>query len=170
MRQNLFQNKNRFVKPQIRTHQEMKFIGVEVRTSYKLESSQEKARIPALQQKFQAEQIEDQIPNRIDSDLHFAIYTKYKTDHRGPFSFILSAEVSTLDTIPEGMVGVTVPTSKYLVFTAEGRMPDALEKAWKDVRIYFANNIDYQRAYTADFEVHDKECPDVVDVYIAVKE
>lgn len=157
------------MKPQLRTHQGMKFIGVEIKTSNRLELNETTAQIPAFQKKFHQENIEAKIPNRVDSDLYFAIYTNYEKDHRGPYSFILSAEVNTLDAVPEGMVGVTIPTSRYLVFTAEGRMPDAVNRTWKDILIYFANNRTYQRSYTADFEVYDKECPNVVDVYVAVK-
>ncbi len=157
------------MQPQIRTHKGMKFIGIEVKTSNQLEADPTTAQIPKLHKKFLEEQIEEQIPNRIDSDLYFAIYTHYENDHNGTYSLILSSEVGSVKEVPEGMVAINIPTAQYLVFTAEGNTPQTITRTWKDVWAYFSKNSDYQRTYTTDFEVYDKSFPDQVDVYIAVK-
>ncbi|MDX2242485.1 MAG: GyrI-like domain-containing protein [Leptolyngbyaceae cyanobacterium bins.302] len=155
--------------PQLRTHKGMKFIGVEAKTSSQLESNKKTAQIPGLHRKFLKEGLEEKIPNRIDSDLYFAVYTNYESDQTGTYSFILSAEVSNSDEVPDGMVAIDIPTAQYLVFTVKGSLPHALTRTWKEIWNYFANNKVYQRAYTADFEVYDKSFPDLVEVYIAIQ-
>lgn len=157
------------MKPQVRTHNEMKFIGIDVRTSERMESDKSIAQMRSLHKKFVDEKIEATIPNRIDSDLYFAIYTKYERGHAGAYSYILASEVNDLTTVPDGMVALEIPKSQYLVFSTEGGTPEALANTWKQIRRYVANQAVYQRTYTADFEVYDKSFPDQVDVYIAVK-
>jgi len=147
----------------------MKFIGIEVKTSNQLETNPTTAQIPKLHKKFLEEQIEEQIPNRIDSDLYFAIYTNYESDHTGTYSLILSSEVGSVKEVPAEMVAINIPTAQYLVFTADGNTPQALSRTWKDIGAYFSKNPERQRTYTTDFEVYDKSFPDQVDVYIAVK-
>lgn len=147
----------------------MKFIGIEVKTSKQLEANPSTAQIPDLHKKFLEQQIEEQIPNRIDSDLYFAIYTNYESDHTGAYSLILASEVGSTSDVPDTMVAVNIPTAQYLVFTAEGAQPQALTRTWKDIWDYFSKNPTHQRTYTTDFEVYDKSFPDQVDIYIAVK-
>ncbi len=155
--------------PQLRTHKGMKFIGLEAQTSTQLESNKKTAQIPGLHRKFLKEGLGDQIPNRIDSDLYFALYTNYESDQTGPYSAIISAEVSDLTNVPDGMVAIDIPTAQYLVFTVRGALPNALSRTWKEIWNYFANNKVYQRAYTVDFEVYDQAFPDQVEIYIAIQ-
>lgn len=157
--------------PQIRTHKGMKFIGLEAKTSNQSEANRKTAQIPGLHRKFLKEGLEAKIPNRVDSDLYFVIYTNYESDHTGTYSTIVAAEInsSTDDAVPEGMVAIDIPTAEYLVFTVKGSMPNALTRTWKEIGNYFASNKVFQRAYTADFEVYDKVFPDQVEVYIAIQ-
>lgn len=157
------------MKPQVRTHNEMKFIGIDVRTADRMESDKAISQMRSLHKKFLEEEIETKIPNRIDSDLYFAIYTNYERGHAGPYTFMLSSEVSSLDDVPDGMVALEIPKSQYLVFSSEGNTPEALANTWKQVRRYVANQALYQRTYTADFEVYDRSFPEQIDVYISVK-
>ena len=155
--------------PQIRTHKGMKFIGIEAKTSSQLEANKKTAQIPALHRKFLKDGLEEKIPDRIDSDLYFALYTNYESDNTGQYSTILAAEVGSVSDVPEGMVAIEIPTAEYLVFTVKGSLPHALTRTWKEIWNYFANNKVYQRAYTADFEVYDKSFPELVEVYIAIQ-
>lgn len=155
--------------PQIRTHKGMKFIGLEAKTSSQLEANKKTAQIPGLHRKFLKDGLEEKIPNRIDSELYFALHTHYESDHTGSYSTILAAEVSSVNEVPEGMVAIDIPTAQYLVFTVKGSMPNALTRTWKEIWNYFASNKVYQRAYTADFEVYDKSFPELVEIYIAIQ-
>jgi predicted transcriptional regulator YdeE len=51
---------------------------------------------------------------------------KYEGDYTKPYSWILGCEVSSLDEIPEGLVGKVIPESKYAVFTTQGEFPQGL--------------------------------------------
>lgn len=156
--------------PQIRTHKGLKFIGVEAKTSNQMEMNKKTAQIPGLYRKFLKEGLEEKIPNRVDSDLYFALYTDYESDPNGQYSFILAAEVSSSEEVPDGMIAIDIPTAQYLVFTVKGSLPQALSRTWKEIGNYFANNKVYQRAYTADFELYDKSFPELVEVYIAIQQ
>ena len=147
----------------------MKFIGLEAKTSSQLESVKKTAQIPGLHRKFIKGGIGDAIPNRIDSDLYFALYTHYESDQTGTYSAIIAAEVSDLSAVPDGMVALDIPTAQYLVFTVHGALPNALTRTWKEIWNYFASNKVYQRAYTTDFEVYDQAFPDQVEIYIAIQ-
>lgn len=147
----------------------MKIIGIEVRTSNQMEADPRTAKIPGLWKKFLEERAEEKIPNRKTAHTLLAAYTHYESDYNGPYSLIASSEVSSLDDIPAGMVGITIPAAKYLVFTAKGEMPDALIETWGYIWKYFSKPSNYKRAYTADFELYEKTKNSEVDIYIAIR-
>ncbi len=141
--------------------------GVAVRTANRAEADPETASIPALWQRFFKEQ--KRIPSRRDQDVIIAVYTAYENDHTGEYSLIVGAEVSAATVVPQGLVSVDVPPGRYLVFTAEGEMPAALINTWIEIWEYFSRTSNYQRAYTADFERHDRRRPSAVDIYVALR-
>lgn len=155
------------MKPNVITREEQKIIGIEARTSNVAEANPQTAKIPALWQKFF--QVEEKIPNRKNTDTILATYTDYEGDHTGEYSLIVSSEVSSLERIPNDMVGAVIPSARYLVFTAEGQMPAALIETWAQIWQYFSDNLEYHRTYTTDFELHDKNDESKADVYIAIK-
>jgi predicted transcriptional regulator YdeE len=146
---------------------EKKIIGVEARTTNRAEANPGSAKIGALWQKFF--QVEKSIPNRKNTDTVLAAYTRYESDYNGEYSIIVSSEVSSLESVPDGMVGATVPAARYLVFKAEGQMPGALIETWSHIWRYFSEKPPYERTYTTDLELHDKAKASRVDVYIALK-
>jgi predicted transcriptional regulator YdeE len=150
----------------------MKVIGSEVRTSNLLEGDQTTAKIPGLWKRFLEEKLEDKIPNRTRPGNLFGVYANYESDHTGMYSLIVSAEVSSLDCVPEGMVGLTIPAGKYLVFPASGPIPDAIIQTWQIVWNYFSQSSEYRRTYVADFESYRWK-PDTqqteADIHIAVR-
>ena len=155
------------IKPNVVTKDEKKIIGIEARTSNSAETNSQTAKIPTLWQKFF--QLEEKIPNRKNADVILGTYTNYESDYNGEYSLIVSLEVGSLDDIPDEMVGAAIPATRYLVFTAEGQMPAALIKTWTQIWQYFSANPEFQRAFTTDFELHDKNDESKVEVYIAVK-
>lgn len=139
------------------------FIGLELRTSNETCSLE----MPAHKEKFFNENILAKIPNKINGKI-FALYTNYEGDYTKPYSWILGCEVSTLDEVPEGLIGKVIPASNYAVFTTQGKFPEGLIAAWQT--IWQAN---FERSYTSDFELyasnfHPEENPEV-KVYIAVE-
>jgi predicted transcriptional regulator YdeE len=118
------------------------------------------------------EQIATKVPNVMRPGTIFAIYRDYESDFRGEYTLTLACQVSSLDSIPKGMAGFTMPSATYLVFTAEGKIPESIIKTWGYIWKYFSDSPPYQRAYSADFEIYDKrsqsENPEV-EIYIAVR-
>ncbi len=144
-------------------HQPAKFfIGLELRTH----NGECSSTMPAHKERFFKENIYEKIPNKSTGDI-LALYTDYEGDYTKPYSWILGCEVSTLDTIPEGLVGKVIPESQYAVFTTQGEFPQGLVSVWKAVW-----ELPLSRLYTSDFEVYRSDFDPIhqpqVQVYIAI--
>ncbi|MBI3236916.1 MAG: effector binding domain-containing protein [Chlamydiales bacterium] len=150
---------------QIIEHQKEKlFIGFELRT----DNQECSLAMPAHKDKFFKEGILSKIPNKIDGNI-LALYTDYEGDCTKPYSWILGCEVSSLDQVPEGLVGKVIPASKYAVFTTQGAFPQGLITVWQDI---WKSNL--HRSYTSDFEMYrsdfEPEQNPEVKVYIAIED
>lgn len=127
-------------------------IGISVRTTN--EGGQAAKDIPQLWDRFVSEDIESKIPNKASTDL-YGIYTEYEGDFMQPYTTIVGYKVSSLDNIPEGLIGLTIETANYEGFTAKGKLSDDIvfnkwTEIWKS---------DLDRAYLADFEIYpEKSC------------
>lgn len=139
------------------------FIGFELRTDNQKCSLE----MPVHKDRFFNENILAKIPNKINGNI-LAVYTDYEGDYTQPYSWILGAEVSSLDEIPAGLVGKVIPESKYAVFTTRGEFPQGLVAAWQAIW-----QSDLSRSYTTDFELYssdfDPQRNPEVKVYIAIK-
>lgn len=153
--------------PDLKKLPEFKVVGIEVRTSNAAEMNATSAKIPGLWGRFHQEKIPATITRAKTDARVVGVYTKYASDHNGPYSLLAGVEVSTLDAIPQGMTGIAIPAGTYLVFAAHGSMPQALIETWGTIWTYFTPEQKYQRAYTYDFELY--RAPDRVDIHIAVK-
>lgn len=146
----------------IEQQKEKFFIGLALRTN-----NQECAStMPAHKDKFLKDNIFSKIPNKINEDL-LALYTDYEGDYTKPYSWILGCEVSSLKSVPPGLVGKIIPESKYAVFTTQGGFPQGLIAVWQEV---WKSGL--LRSYTSDFEVYPKDFDPQknpkVKVYIAL--
>lgn len=154
------------MKPKLLTRPEMKFIGIEVRTTNLKEMDPSTAKIPGLWGRFFHEKIAEKIPDKKPDGPVFGIYTKYESDHSGPYSLIIGVEVKDLGLIPAGMIGLTIPPGQFMVFSTQGPLPNALIETWVSIWDYFPKVNSQKRLYTADYEIHHGN--DNVDIYIAV--
>jgi predicted transcriptional regulator YdeE len=141
-------------------------IGISVRTTN--ENGQAAKDIPALWGKFIGENLIPTIPNISNNNIH-CIYTDYEDDHTKPYTVLLGMKVSSLETIPNGMVGMSFSGGDYQTFECSGNLETSIvyqtwEKIW---------NEPIDRAYTADIEVYDASKPDpkdsAVTIHIALK-
>ncbi len=144
-------------------------VGWEVRTSNRDEMDEATARIPALWQRVQSENLVTTIPDPKEPGITLGAYTRYQSNDKGPYSLIVGAEVESVDRVPPGMVGITVLAQEYMIFIASGEMPAAVMEGWSEVWKYFSENRVLKRAYTTDFERYDSARPSEVDIYIAVR-
>lgn len=112
------------------------------------------------------EKVSDKILNKRNRNL-LALYTDYEGDYTQPYTYVLGYEVSDLDHIPAGMVGVVVPYGPYDVFEAAGPFPEAMVELWQGI---WASNL--SRTYQTDFEDYGPDfCPTAgrpISVYIGV--
>ncbi|MCD6065683.1 MAG: AraC family transcriptional regulator [Bacteroidetes bacterium] len=148
------------------TLQPFSVIGISIRTTN--ENNQAAQDIPVLWAKFMSEGILQKIPNKIDSSI-YSIYTEYEKDHTRPYTTILGCRVSSLETIPEGMVGKQFEGGTYDVRTAKGNIMEGLVyNEW--LKIWAA---DLPRTFTADFEVYGEKAQNPmdaeVDIFVAIR-
>lgn len=140
-------------------------IGIAVRTIN--EGEKAKKDIGELWRKFMSENLLEKIPNIMDETI-YALYTDYESDHTKPYTTILGYKVSTLDKIPEGMVGKKIEQAAYHKFIAKGDLTDnAVIDEW--VKIWDMN---IDRKYTTDFETYGEKAADPKNgeayIYIAI--
>ena len=143
-----------------------KLIGIAVRTTN--ENGQAVKEIGDLWGKFMSEGIADKIPNKVDL-VKYSLYTDYEGDHTQPYTAIIGCKVTSLDNIPEGMVGKSFEGGNYVKTSAKGNLMEGIiadqwTKIWE---------MDLDRKFTADFEVFGEKAqnPDnaEIDFYVAVK-
>lgn len=143
-------------------------IGISTRTTN--ENGQSAKDIEALWGKFWGEEIQKQIPNKLNDDI-YAVYTDYEADFTKPYTTIIGSAVSSLANIPDGFVGITIDTTTYRNFISKGKMPEAVFNTW--LEIWGSDEINIQRSYQADFTIHGQKYYDgdnaEVETYIAVR-
>lgn len=128
----------------------------------KISNENAQSEIPQMWKNFILNNYLEEIPNKKSGNI-MALYTDYEGDHTKPFLYTIGCEVSTLDDVPQGLNGITVPGNKYALFTVSGGLPDSLIDTWK--HIWTSDELD--RKFDADFEV--VKGPEEVLVYISLK-
>ncbi|NJO81104.1 MAG: GyrI-like domain-containing protein [Cyanobacteria bacterium RM1_2_2] len=123
------------------------------------------AEVPKLWQRFAAEELLN-IPDPVQPEVLYGIYTDYSECHPRQCSVIVAVEVSSIDNPPENMVGICIPAADYLVFEAISTSSNAVAQVWQQIESYFTENFHDQRAFTTDFEQYDQQ---QVKIYVAIK-
>mgnify|MGYP001799358486 CR=1 FL=1 len=141
-------------------------IGISVRTSN--QDNRAMKDIPALWQRFQQENVLQNIPNMASGEV-YCIYTEYEGDHMQPYTVVIGCQVSNLEEVPEGMTSLTIQAGSYERFEAKGNMLEgAVAQAW-----YAIWTSELDRCYQTDFEVYGEDARDMtnarVDVMVGVK-
>ncbi|SDM92992.1 GyrI-like domain-containing protein [Kriegella aquimaris] len=142
-----------------------KVIGISMTTSN--ERVQKTQDIAKLWGHFIAEKISEKIPNKIDNSI-LSIYTHYESDHQGIYDTILGCRVSTLNVVPDGMVGESFGGGAYMRFVSKGDFTKgAVYNTWTEIW-----NSPLHRIYSADFEVYGEKSKDPtsaeIDIFVAV--
>lgn len=134
--------------------------GLAVRTTNREEASPATARIGALWSRFFGEQTAASTPNRTSDARIFGVYSAYASDAHGAFDLTAGMAVSS------GPQSVAIEAGDYLVFTAQGQMPQVVIATWQRIWQYFEAHPEIVRSYRSDFEAY--EGPDTVSVHIGV--
>lgn len=97
----------------------------------------------------------------------YGVYHHYESDASGAYDVLAGVDRVSAAAGHGGLDSVRVPDGHYLVFSAEGPMPQAVQDAWAQVWRYFADPAcPHQRAYSTDFERY--EGTRTVRVFIAL--
>ncbi len=164
----------------IMVREEIKIIGIEIKTTNK--DGLAAKDIADLFEKFLKEGKLKHIPHKVDVHTFMGIYTNYEEGEKykkgeadvsqsGLYSYILGAEVSTIQTVPPGMIGKIIPASSYAVFTAKGDLPNSVVDTWK--AIWKMSKDELNRSYASDFEIYNSAIINdkkEVDVCVSIKE
>ncbi len=140
-------------------------VGISVRTTN--QNGQSQKDIGELWGKFTGSNAAGQIHNKESNDI-YCVYTDYESDYNGKYTTILGCRVKSLDSIPVGMVGITVSKTKYRVYTSVGKLPGCVVDTW--MKIW---NTKIDRKYAADFDVYGAKAQNhdsaEVETYLSVK-
>lgn len=142
-----------------------KIIGIETETTNENGKSAED--LGKLWEQFYGENVPSKIPNKAGNEV-YSIYTDYETDYKGKYTSIIGLKVSSLDQIPDGLIGREFNGGEYRRFVAKGQMPNAVMETWKEI---WTKDNELNRKYTADFEVYGQKSQNgensEVEIYIA---
>jgi predicted transcriptional regulator YdeE len=138
--------------------QQFHIIGISVRTT-----NENQQAIPELWNKFITEGIAAKISTKGNDDI-YCVYTEYEKDHTHPYTAVIGCRVKDLKIIPEGMVGTTIHSGTYKIFTAKGNiMHGAVYNEWMNIW-----NTKLKRAYTTDYEVYGVKAKNLEDAEVAI--
>ena len=135
--------------------------GLKVTTCNANEMNSGTANIAELWQKF-GEQFTDKLTP--DTKV-YGVYTNYESDLTGDFDVIACCDNTALNL--NDAVKITTQAGRYLVFSAQGEMPDVVIDLWGEIWQYFSSDdCRYTRTYTSDFEYYKSE--NEVEIAIAI--
>ena len=140
-------------------------IGISVRTTN--ENGRAARDIGTLWKRFMKENYIEKIPNKIGNEI-LSIYTNYESDYTKPYDTIIGCKVSSLDTIPDGMVGRSFDGGTFAKFVSKGdTTKGSVYATWIDIW-----NTDLNRSYTADYESYGEKAKNPldaeVDIFVAI--
>lgn len=162
------------MKKEASKQEEIKLVGLKVRTNNKNELGSLEGKIfPCVQQYFH-QQLFNKIPNRKNPGTTLCVYTEYESDHKGDYTYFIGEAVDSFDGVPEDLQTLIIPTQNYIKFTTEpGAMPGVLTEAWTSILGMSPKELGGKRAYRADFELYDERAADhsniVLDIYIGIE-
>ena len=145
-----------------------KIIGISTRTTNKDNQSQED--LGKLWGQFFGEDVIAKIPNKVSNNI-ITIYTDYKSDYTDEYTTIIGIPVSTLDEIPNGLIGREFQSDDFRKFIAKGKMPNAVMDVWLDI---WQQDKQLNRKYSYDFEVYGEKSQNgensEVEIYLSTKQ
>lgn len=140
-------------------------IGIAVKTTN--QDGQAQNDIGGLWQRFFNDSISNQIPNKVSDDI-YCIYTNYESDVNGAYTTILGCKVASLENIPEGFTGKTIPKATFQLYKSIGKLPDSVLATWGHIW-----QTPIERKYLADFDVYGPRSQDPnnaeVETYLSIQ-
>ena len=143
-----------FIAPQATTVAAFRVAGIAVRTTNAAEADPASARIGPLWDRFFSESWEHKLPPPGADGRVFGVYSGYASDQHGAFDVTAGVAAPANHQALQGATTVDIEAGTYLVFEAEGQMPQLVIDAWGAVWRYFANHPQVQRRFGTDFEAY----------------
>ncbi|OUS29020.1 hypothetical protein A9Q99_10445 [Gammaproteobacteria bacterium 45_16_T64] len=136
--------------------------GMSVRTTNEREMNVKTAKIGAIVQRFDnAVSVDYKRGARVHN-----VYFNYESDASGEYTMMAGAD--SVESTKERLETVTIQAGNYMVFSAEGEVPEIVYTTWSKIWDYFSNeDVSHQRAYTTDFECYKSETE--IEIHIAVE-
>jgi len=153
--------------------QEIKLVGIQVRTSYQHELDKMKGHIFPCVQKYFHGSLWEKIPHRVKPGTTYCVYTDYETDHRGAYTYFIGEEVGHSDNLPDWFCSLVIPPQQYAKFTTTpAPMPDVIVNAWNAIWNMSPQDLGGRRSYHTDFEIYDERAADhqkiVLDLFVGL--
>jgi AraC family transcriptional regulator len=158
------------MEPKFITRSSFPVIGFELKTT--LKDNQNTKQIPEFWGKIMAEKLIDKIPNRKDEKESLGVCTDFNMEDQS-FIYMIASEVTSTDSIPDGMVMRIIPEAEYAVFTVKGEIPKSIQDAFAWIFNEWLPNSEYDHSDSADIELYDDRCcggdASEMDIYIPVR-
>ncbi len=156
------------VQPKIVDKAEFLVIGPAIKCT--IEGEENIKRIPLFWEEEMGKDTLKNVPNVANENTCYGICTDFESPN---FTYMIAMEVSSLDNIPDDMIGRKIPAATYAVFTAKGPITKAVQDATRYIYSTWLPESGYEHAMTADLEVYDERSqPDSdtaeVDIYIPI--
>lgn len=161
------------MKKSIQQRQEIKIIGIKVRTNNLAELDPNKGKLPPCVQKYFHQNLAAQIPTRINPGTTYCTFSEYESDHTGHYTYLIGEAVSSFSQVPEHLETLIIPAQTYVKFTnGPGSMPDVVRKPWQQIWEMSSKDLGGKRRYLADFEIYDERASDhqkiILDIYVGI--
>jgi predicted transcriptional regulator YdeE len=146
--------------------------GIQVRTTNVAELTGE-GKIGPLWHRFFTENIADKIHGRMNNSL-YVVYSNYESDEYGAYDYLIGAEVSSVDNLPEGLNFAAIVTGNYAVVTTEkGPVTQMVPGTWKEIWQMPHEELGGKRSFLSDYEVYGRHATDptnaIVDIYVGIE-
>lgn len=139
--------------PKVEEQDTFAVVGVTVRTNNAKEAGGQ-GEIPGLWQNALQNNTLDAVPNKVGDDL-MVVYSDYATDNTGDYNYTLGHRVSSVATLPAGMVAKTIHAGKYAdVVSDQGAPQEIIPALWQRINTMTPTQLGGARAYQTDFETY----------------
>ncbi|MCH9753293.1 MAG: GyrI-like domain-containing protein [Alphaproteobacteria bacterium] len=138
--------------------------GLQARTNNMNESSSEHAKIGDLWSNFFQSPLPE-YANKNNQDI-YGVYSQYESDENGYFTVTAGINSESAPADSNDNHEVTVQSGTYLAFEANGKQPESIIGAWKEIWKYFQSSDAPKRKFTTDFEKYISDTK--LQIYIAV--
>jgi len=138
--------------------------GLRVRTTNAAEHQPETAKIGAMWGEFFDQELAETIPGKSANSPIYGVYSGYESDVSGAFDVTAGVAVNAP---AKDYESVLIEAGEYLVFEAQGTLPDAVIATWGRIWTFFEENPQIKRRFATDFEAYTG--PESVAVCIGIR-